>query len=472
MTNSSSLDRDDSHSEILELESIPSNTSQSTVAPPQPSSSNLVTESTTPTLPSDGRQQMKVPPIVQSIKVGSTGETLDVTAELDLLLQTLAQANPHPPQIVSSIDLAAPGENCQERERRQQESRSISETLAAIAASELNTDTLLHQELNNIYQQIATARSELQTLHQSNRSQVEAIDANADRVNRLKVRTQQLAYYTKNRVGKVQELISTIDAIRSEIVTGLAKFGGYREIRALLAELETSRQALVRAHDRLCTRQEDFYASLQVIEERVSSHSIDAVERLRQYQELIESLFQTISTDRLQIASMSVDLSLKYSQLQDLGTQITDLHAQITDKSHLIHRRLAAVELGFSELAESVRLEKNQFYELTAATIDRAQAMQSQFNNIAKEFSLDREAIAALQSELIEVRAQIARSSEQQLDYFDLQFYELLTDWNELSGDRLERGGERRQVLTWLWILSVAIGLALAFSIYIVMHLK
>ncbi len=472
MTNSSSLERDDSHSEILELESIPSTPNESIVAVPQPRiGSNFGAEATTTNLPIAKPQKMKAPTIVQSIKIDSTGEIFDVTAELDLLIRSLEQATPHPPKIVNPISLATLPEHNQAR-RRQQESLSISETLDAIAATEIATNNQLYQELNNIHQQLVTARAELQALHHRNQSQVDAVDANATQVNRMKVRTQQLARYTKERVGKIQELIGAADGIRADIVTGLEKFGDYREIRSLLTELEASRHALVLAHDRLSTGQEAFYESLHAIQERVTTQSNDSVKQLSQYQQLIQNLSQTISTDRLQIAGMSVDLSLKCSQVQDLSVQITDMHAQITEKSQVLHSRVTEIERGFTKLTESMQLENERFYELTAQTIDRTEAIQSQFTNIAKEFSLDREAIATLKSELASVREDIARSSEQQLDYFDLQFYELMADWSELSDDRKERGGDLRKILTWLWILSAALGLAIVFLIYILMHLK
>ncbi len=465
MTNSSSLDRDDSNSEILELEAIPAAPLQPSAISPQ--SSRRVTDDVTLPLADQSDRQRQVPTIGRSAEIDSTGEIVNVTAELDLLIETLDRAHPHPPQLNKPVD-----ENDRDRERRQQESHSISETLAEIAATELNTDTLLYRELTNIHQQIATARQELQTLHQRNQSQVEAIDAHADRIDRLKVRTQQLAYYTKNRVGKIQELITTVDAIRSEIVAGLEKFGGYREIRSLLTELETSRAALVLAHDRLSTGQETFYESLRAIEQRVTSHSNDAVDRLHRYQESIESLSETIAIDRGQMAEMSGELSLKYAQIQEQSDRINQMHAQVTEKSQVIHRRVAQIDRGFTELTESVRLEKDQFYELTAETIDRTTAIRSQFSNIDREFSLDREAIAALQSELATLRESVDRANERQLDYFDVQFYELLADWNEISGNRQERSSDRRKILTWLWILTVAIGLTLAFSIYILLHLK
>jgi predicted nuclease with TOPRIM domain len=471
LTNSSSPDRDASDSEILELEEMLPSPNQSRDIPSD--FSRRVIQDATVTSSGNGKYQPKIPTVVRSIEIGSRGEVLNVSAEIDALIDTIELANPHPPQLVREAS-ALPNRSPEiaDRQRRQQESYSISETIAEIAASETDTDSQLHRELTNIHQQIATARHELQTLHQRNQSQVETIDAHADRIDRLKVRTQQLAYYAKNRVGKVQELITAVDAIRAEIVTGLEKFGGYHEMRSLLAELETSRHALVLAHDRLCTGQETFYESLQAIEQRVTSHSNDSVARLRQYQELIETRSQTLSTDRQQIAEMSVDVSLKYAQIQELSTQIRDMHAQITEKSQLIHRRVTDTERGFSELAASVQLEKDQFYELTAETIDRTAAIQDRFSKIDREFSLDREAIAALKSELVTVREGVERASEKQIDYFDSQFYELLADWSELSEERQERGGDSRKILTWLWILSFAVGLALAFSLYILMHLK
>jgi hypothetical protein len=467
LTNSSLQDRDDSDSEILELEAIPAKPSQPIDIPP---SSDLQITTDVPVPVTDNHNpDIKVSKIVTSIEIGTPDDIFNVTAELDALIETLERAHPQPPQLDRSLDIASLH---QERDRQQQEAQSISETLAAIAASESAPDSQRQQELTNIHQQIATLQQELQALYQRNQSQVKTIAAHTDRIDRLKIRTHQLAHYTKDRVGKVQSSIAIVDAIRTEIITGLEKFGGYREIRSLLIELETSRQALVLAHDRLCTERETVYESLQAIEQRVTSHSNDAVERLRSDRALIESLSQKLSTDRLQMAEMSVELSLKYAQIQELSAQISDMHAQITEKSQLIHRRVADTERGFSELAESVRAEKDQFYELTAETIDRTADIRAQFGNIATEFSLDREAIAALKSELATVREGVERERERQLDYFDLHFYELLADWSELSDERQKRGSDRDKILIWMWILSGAIGLALAFSIYILMHLK
>ncbi len=469
MNNSSAVDRDDSNLEPLELDPLVATAREDRYA-----SADLVAE-----LSSEPPQTMKAPTITQSIRIGSTGTVLDVTAELDLLLNTIQQATPQPPRAARNLDLAdrerhthvALVENCQER-TRQQQSRSISETIAEIAATEVDTDTQLHQELSNIHQQIVAARAELQSLHQRNQSQVDAVDANATEVDRLKVRTQQLAYYTKERVDRVQELISTVDGIRAEIVTGLERFGTYREMRSLLTELETTRHALVIAHDRLSTGQEAFYESLFAIEARVATQTNTAVQQLNRYRESIAQLSQTVSTDRLQIAGMSVDLSLKCAQLNDLSAQIAQMHAQITDTSQTLHSRATELDRGFAELTRSIQSEKEQFYEITAETIDRSAAIQSQFSNIATEFRLDREAIAAIQSELVSVREALARSSEQQLDYFDLQFYELMANWSDLSGYHHKQGGDNRKLLTWLWILSIGFGVMFVVLIYLLAHLK
>ena len=174
------MDRDDSHSEILELESIPFAPSKPIFAAQQSiMGSSLAIEATSTALPIDGQQKLNIPTIVQSIKLSSTGEVFDVTAELDLLLRSLEQATPHPPKICNPISVTVLPENLQGLERRQQESLSISETVAAIAVTEVAMDTQLHQELNNIHQQLVTARTELQSLHQRNQSQVDAVAANA-----------------------------------------------------------------------------------------------------------------------------------------------------------------------------------------------------------------------------------------------------------------------------------------------------
>jgi chromosome segregation ATPase len=452
LTNSSSVDRDDSQSEILKMESIP-HPQDREFALAQQTDEQIDADRRSPATP---KKQGNTPLITQSITIPSTGVKLDVTAELDSLLTALQLAMPHPPipkinpQLVEP-DVLPPTDR-----------GSISASLAEIAEIETISYKQLLQELNRTHEQIDTVDNQLQVLDDRNRFQCEAIEANVFQIDRIKGRIEQLEEYTKHRVGKIQELLGAVDGIRAQIVVGLEKFGGYEEIRLMLTELETTRHALVLAHDRLRTGQDAFYESLQTIQSQVSAQSDNAVLKLAKYQESIEDISQNITLDRRQVTEMSLEMSLKFTELQALNSQITDMHSRVTDKSQILQSRIA----------ESVQREKEQFYELTVETIDRTDAIRSQFMTISKDLHSSREDIGTIKSELELVRQSIDTKVDGQLDYFDLQFYELMSNWNELTAERKVRDAKIKQLAKWLWILSVAVGAIFILLIIALLHMK
>jgi hypothetical protein len=440
LTNSYSVDRDDSPSELLEFEPmLESKQAECDLAPPLAICSDLQ-------LPADAQSNLAMSVIPQSSMIPSTETKFDLSAELDSLLDALKLATPHPP------DLAIAERDALAQILSNQESGS----LVPIATSESINYSQLHQDLITVSEQISTARAQLQSVHQRNQSQVDAVDASVLQVNKIKVRIKQLARYTKNQVEKVQETIGTIDGIRTEIITGLEKFGGYPEIAAMLTKLETIRAESIVAQDRLTDGQESFYESLRAIQEQAATQNNESVEKLRQYHELIQDLSQTTAADRLQIAEMSADLNVNLNQVHDLNLQIADVHAQVTDKSHALQIRIAEIDRGFTELSQSLQQDKEQFYELTAETIDRTDALRLQFADMSNQIRGDREAIADLQAEIESVSQTGGnRETEQQLDYFDLQLQELI---DKYEYQQKTQSSKAKKISRWLWGLSISVG--------------
>ena len=462
MSNSSSVDRDDSQSEILKMESIPH---------PQDREFALAQQTDEPVnvdrrSPATPKKHENTPLITQSITIPSTGVKLDVTAELDSLLTALQLAMPQPPNPKINPQLVEPDV------LPQTDRGSISASLAEIASTETISYKQLLQELNRTHEQVDTVDNQLQVLDDRNRCQFEAIEANVFQIDRIKGRIEQLEEYTKHRVGKIQELLGAVDGIRTQIVVGLEKFGGYEEIRLMLTELETTRHSLILAHDRLRTGQDNFYESLQTIQSQVSAQSDHAVLKLAEYQASIEDISQNIALDRRQVTEMSLDMSLKFTELQALNSQITDIHSRVTDKSQILQSRIAEIDRGFLGLTESMQREKEQFYELTVETIDRTDAIRSQFVTISKDLHSSHEDIGTIKSELELVRQSIDTKVDGQLDYFDLQFYELMSNWNEITAERKVRDAKIKQLAKWLWILSVVVGAIFVLLIIALLHMK
>jgi predicted nucleic acid-binding Zn-ribbon protein len=392
-------------------------------------------------------------PIEQSAP--TTGE-MDLETELDALLIALQLATPHPP----NIDLVA-------------KANSIDGILTSISTTAPVTHTQqLLQELNTTRSQLNAACTQLEILHQRNQVQVDRVDAHVRQAQQIKFSTQQLAQHSYERVEKVQQMLGSLEQIRTEIVTNLDKFGSYEEIRSMLAQLETTRYALVVAHERVTIGQQAFYDSLHAIQQQVATTSSDSENKFRQYHQSIENLSQTIATDRLKIAGMSVELSTKLHNLHALDAQITNIHSRVVETSQALELRLTEVERRFSRLSQSVSQEQQQFYELTVQTIEKAESVRSQFADISKQIEDDRYSISALQSEIESVKHDTQQQIALQLDNFNLRQDELILLCNNLQSLHKDRLAIATKFSRWLWILSFAVGIIFILLVRIMSSLN
>lgn len=389
----------------------------------------------------------------QSIQIPSIGENLDVTTELDSLLISLDLITPQPPQRLDSIN----------------EPSSISGNLASIAAIQSQQ---IFQELNTTRDRLITAHTDLQLIHQRNQAQVDVIDANVSEIKQLKFQTQQLANYSKNQLEKVEKMLDQIEQIQLDIFTGLEHFGGSEQIQLMLTQLETTRHDLIIARDFATTGQEAFYDSLNAIQLEVFTRSHESEQKLIQYQESIQGLAQTICSDRLQIASMSVELRIKLTDLHGLNTQITTTHGQILETSQLMQSRISEIDRKFIQLSTSINTETEQFYALTAATIDRADLMRSQLVEIVKQINDDRDTISTLKANFGTVQQTIQQEIEQQLSNFYVRERELIATWDDLQVRSKHQIGTTKKLLTWLWILSALVGAIFILLIRVLVMLK
>ncbi|MFM2303451.1 MAG: hypothetical protein RLZZ135_860 [Cyanobacteriota bacterium] len=432
MTNSNGVDRDDSPSELLEFEPMLENKSAEAMGKDRQ-------------LPVDAQLQSSAPSASQPSIIPSTDPNFDLSSELDSLLKSIERSAPHPPDFAIADAETSSQLFC----------NPTSGTIVAIAVEESISYPQLHQDLITVAEQISTARAQLQSVHQRNQAQVDAVDANVLQVSKIKVRIKQLARYTKHQVEKAHETIGILDRIRTEIVTGLENFGGYTEIATMLTELETIRAEAIAAQDRLKNGQDSFYTSLEEIKTQIATQQNESAAKLHQYHELIQELSQTAVAERLQNTDLSTNLSVNLRQVQDLNLQIVDMHAQVTDKSHAIQLRIAEIDREFAELAQSLRQDKEQFYALTAETIDRTDALRLQFADVNNQIRIDRETIADLQAELESVSQTTDPATEQQMDYFDLQLQELINKYEYQQRAQISKA---RIFSRWLWGLSLGVG--------------
>jgi hypothetical protein len=388
--------------------------------------------------------------------IDSDIEQLDVNTELDLLLTSLQLATPQPPTPASTSDPSSI-------------SHILDQISTAVPVTHIQESI---QALNASRQQLAVAQTQLEVLAQRNQIQVDRVDANVLEVKQIKFRIQQLAQHSKNQIKNAEQILASLAEIRTEIVTSLDKFGGYDDIHGMLAQLEATRYALVIAHDRVTTGQEAFYDSLKVIQSQVATRSNESEAKLRDYQNFIQSISQTISTDRLRIAGMSVDMSTKFNELHGLSAQIAVMHGQIVEKSQTLQSKVTQIEQNFGLLSQSVQAEKEQFYELTVETIEKADLIRSQLAEIVQQISDDRVLFSTLTTEIESIRTETRAQSAQQLTNFELRDFELNSLFNNVKIDRKHQLITTKMLTNWLWILSGGMGIILVLLIRLSLAVK
>jgi hypothetical protein len=390
-----------------------------------------------------------------ALKPVSSQDRSLVTAELDSMLTSLQLTTPQSLQPSSKP-----------------ESSSIVTSRPSSASEPAIYPQDLLQQIDEACKQLDTAQAQLQTIEQRNQTQVERVDASILEVKQIKFRIQQLAQHSKNQAEKAAQVLAEIATIRTEIVTSLDKFGGEGEIQQMLSQLEPTRHALILAHDRVVTGQETFYESLQEIQARVTVLSQEAEAKLRQERELMQSLSQTISTDRLQIAAMSVEMSTKLNELHGLSTHITTVHTQIVERSQVLQSKIETIERGFAEISQSMQAEKQQFYALTAESIERTDLIRPQLTEISNKIDDDRAKIAKIESAISSIRTNAKQAEEQQLTNFELRDREMILLANNFQIDRNKQLNAIKKMSTWLWVLSGVVVVLFVLVLRISLSLK
>ncbi len=214
---------------------------------------------------------------------------------------------------------------------------------------------------------------------------------------------------------------------------------------------------------------------IKIRTQRLATYIQERVDRVQPMLQTVEEIRREFGGQR-EIQSMRSELEAARHALTSAQDRLAA--AQLKDRVPLPKERfepqtsLADLQRQLSQLANAIDLGKQQLATFTVNTSDRVAALQSQIDRLAPESSPEPNYVAALNSEIAALQQAIASQSERQMDFFDRQFYELMADWNEISGYQQQHANnDRRKLLTWLWVLSVVVGITLALLIYVIIQI-
>jgi chromosome segregation ATPase len=308
----------------------------------------------------------------------------------------------------------------------------------------------LTAESQQLVQSIAVMKSELTDIQHSNQTQFTAIEHNVNQAQQLQQRTEQLAKYSKLQVRQMQEILQSFDGVRQSIATALDRFGNYQQLEPMLQQILAADLSLRQANEKLQAHQADLYESLQSIQRQVESRSSTAEQNLQQGQAEFASLLETIRTDRERTIALQTLVTQNFQESQLLHSSLTGLQKGLAENSEHLQQKFLA-------LSDSVQHEKQQFYQLTADTINKTDAMRSQFAEMAKQVTKDWQAIQSLQFKVEDLRDYFDNEGKQPITQLHQRYDELVSTWSDLKKKQVSIEKSQQNQQTWIRILSVGL---------------
>jgi hypothetical protein len=91
---------------------------------------------------------------------------------------------------------------------------------------------------------------------------------------------------------------------------------------------------------------------------------------------------------------------------------------------------------------------------------------------VVQKSNSDRVKISEIEADIATMRQHASQEVERQLTNYKLHGRELISLSNEFQADRKKQLATLRKLSTWLWILSVAVGIILLLSIRTLIIIK
>jgi chromosome segregation ATPase len=336
--------------------------------------------------------------------------------------------------------------------------RELRALLEGIAPATPENIHVINTESQNLVQLITAAKHELTDIQHNNQIQVQTIERGVNQSQQLQQRTEQLAKYSKLQVRQMQEMLQSFESIRKTIIQSLDSFGHYEQLEPMLQKILAADLSLRQANEKLQAHQSGLYESLQAIQKQVEKRSNTAEQSLLQGQAEFEQLLETIRADRERTIALQTLVTQNSKEAQQLHISLLGFQKGLSGNSEQLQQ-------NFAELAESVQHEKQQFYQLTADTINKTDAMRSQFAEMAKQVSKDWEAIQTLQFKFEDLRENVDGEGKQQVSQLHQRYEELVSTWSDVKKKQVNLEKSRQRQQTWINFLAGGFGLIILLLI-------
>jgi hypothetical protein len=266
--------------------------------------------------------------------------------------------------------------------------------------------------------------------------------------------TEQLTLHSKRQLDRAKELTTSFEELRRQISAGLELSNSYGQLKSLIDRTKTTKSDIEAAHTTLISERQKFEVSLQQIEASPEFRGFD----------------RSISTDKLEMSELERQISLKTKDIERhlKNAETVMRERKLRQGSTSERNRLVQLERAFVHLEKTTKEDREQFFELTADSIEKSAQLESQLKLLAHRLARNEKAIAELETS-IEVVRQIVDNETIVSDSFStsLDYKDLLADLEDLRASKRKIAHKLGRINMWLWILSfsfVTFGILFLFA--------
>jgi chromosome segregation ATPase len=340
-------------------------------------------------------------------------------------------------------------------------SQPLERSATKAKATDLAIPTELKTESQRLLESIAETKQQLATIQQSSQAKLSAIEQGFGQAEQLQHRTEQLAKYSKLQVRQLQEMLDSFEQVRQEIVAALDKFGSYDQLAPLAQRIQGAEQSLNQANERLHIQHTDLFQSLQGIQQQVEQQGHSFEQSFQQKQADLKKLLLAIREDRERVIAMEQSIESRMAESDRLHQALLALQVGLEERSMVVKNNLTDMNSNFDSLSESVQHEKQQFYQLTAEMINKADAMRSQFAEQAKQVSKYWEAIQSLQFKVEDLDDRVDSQTQGQVQQLNQRYEEMVSTWGDLKKKQQGLDRYHRTQQSWLKFLTAGLGVSM-----------
>jgi chromosome segregation ATPase len=328
-----------------------------------------------------------------------------------------------------------------------------------------------------LVRELAKARQELELAHKNwegvyneNAERAREVAQNLEEIKQLKNRTKQLAIQSKDQIKTIQDIVVSFDTLRQEVLRGLQEFKNIDELKQVVSQIDAARQSLDEAKAKIDGEGTGLYQSIVGLKNEAQEHHDRTQEKLELSMAELESVMAEFAVEKQKLNDSASSVKEAVSAGEKLADRLKAVQQEVNERADQMKADIARVNKEYEELTNNFGKDKEQFYQLTADAINKADAIRSQFAEINKKMTGDRDTLQLLKADVEDIKQSFERDTLQQVEQLSQHYKEAMESWGDVKFN--QRQIQNAQAGMKNWAIGLTIGTVLASGLSVAALLK